>query len=58
MNNKLSQIQWQAEDDARTMARYEEIMADNVRKTRAIKAQDLNKRAKAMNKVAKGGKRK
>lgn len=63
MNNKLSQIQWQAEDDARTMARYEEIMADNVRKTRAIKeakkqAQDLNKRANAMNKVAKGGKRK
>lgn len=61
--NKMSQIQWQAEDDARTMARYEEIISDSARKSRAIKeakkqAQDLNKRANAMTKVAKGGKKK
>ena len=48
---------WQAEDDARTMARYEEIMADSARRARAVKAakdmaSDLNKRASAMNKVA------
>lgn len=29
---------WQAEYDADTMARYEEIMADNKRKQAAIKA--------------------
>lgn len=61
--NKMSQIQWQAEDDARTMARYEEIISDSSRKSRAIKeakkqAQDLNKRANVMTKVAKGGKKK
>ena len=48
---------WQAESDADTMARYEEIMADSARKRAAIsaakaKATDLNKRANAMNKVA------
>ena len=48
---------WQAEDDARTMAQYEEIMADSARRARAVKAakdmaSDLNKRASAMNKVA------
>ena len=51
------QLRWQAEDDARTMAHYEEIMADSKRKSAAIKAArgmatDLNKRASAMNKVA------
>jgi len=47
------QLRWQAEDDARTMARYQEIMQDNARKNRAIKeankqAADLQKRANAM----------
>ena len=51
------QLRWRAEDDAETMARYEEIMADKNRKTAAIKAAkskaaDLNKRASAMNRVA------
>ena len=48
---------WQAESDAETMARYEEIMSDSSRRNAAIKAakekaSDLNKRANAMNKVA------
>lgn len=48
---------WQAESDAETMARYEEIMSDSVRRNAAIKAarekaSDLNKRADTMNKVA------
>lgn len=48
---------WQAEEDAYTMARYEEIMSDSARRNAAIKAakekaDDLNKRANAMNKVA------
>lgn len=58
-NIKMSQDEkrWQAEDDARTMARYEEIMADSSRKRAAIaeakkQASDLNKRASIMNKVA------
>ena len=50
------EAQWRAEDDARTMARYEEIMADSARKKAAIGAakslaSDLNKCANAMNKV-------
>lgn len=58
-NIKMSQDEkrWQAEDDARTMARYEEIIADSSRKKAAIaeakkQASDLNKRASIMNKVA------
>lgn len=48
---------WQAESDAETMARYEEIMGDASRRRAAInaakmKASDLNKRANAMTKVA------
>ena len=48
---------WRAEDDARTMAHYEEIMANSARKKAAIgaaksMASDLNKRANAMNRVA------
>lgn len=48
-----NELKWQAEDDARTMARYQEIMSDNARKTRAIKAAkveaaNLQKRATAM----------
>ena len=57
-------LQWQAESDASTMARYQEIMNDKARMNRAIKeankqAQELTKRASAMksaaNIKAKGG---
>ena len=49
--------QWQAEDDARTMARYQEIISDKTRMSRAIKeankqANDLTKRAKVMKNAA------
>ena len=55
--SKKQEQQWQAEDDARTMANYQEIMGDKARMNRAIKvaqkqAQDLTKRASAMQKVA------
>lgn len=48
---------WRAEEDANTMARYEEIMSDKARRSAAVKmaqskATDLNKRAAAMNRVA------
>ena len=51
------QKRWQAESDAETMARYEEIMADSSRRRAAIsmakqRASELNKRAEAMNRVA------
>lgn len=51
------QLRWQAEDDARTMARYQEILADKTRMSRATKeakrqAADLNKRAAIMSKAA------
>lgn len=54
--------QWQAEEDARTMARYQEIMASSSRRNAAIKqaskeAKELESRAKAM-KLAAGGKMK
>ena len=50
---------WQAEEDARTLARYQEIMEDSGRKGRAMKeatrqANDLEKRLKTMR--AAGGK--
>ena len=50
-------LQWQAENDASTMARYQEIMSDKARMNRAIKeankqAQDLTKRATAMRSAA------
>lgn len=50
------ETQWRAEDDARTMAHYEEIMSDPTRKKAAVEAakslaSDLNKCANAMNKV-------
>lgn len=49
---------WQAESDAQTMATYQEIMNDKARMNRAIKiakskAEDLSKRASAMQNVAK-----
>lgn len=60
MAAKLSKqdLQWQAESDANTMARYQEIMNDKARMSRAIKeankqAQDLSKRANAMRSAAK-----
>lgn len=60
METKLSKqdLQWQAESDASTMARYQEIMNDKARMNRAIKeankqAQDLSKRANAMRSAAK-----
>lgn len=58
--NKISEDKkWQADYDAETMARYEEIMSDAKRKAAAIKAakekaSDLNKRADIMNRVVKG----
>ena len=36
--NKREQQKYQAQDDAYTMARYQEIMADKARAGRAIKA--------------------
>lgn len=56
----LNEKKWQAEDDARTMARYQEIMNDSRRKNAAIKqakleATNLQKRADAM-RMAYGGK--
>ena len=57
---KFNEKMWQAEEDARTLARYQEIMQDNKRKNAAIKAAktqaaDLTKRANAMQ-MAAGGK--
>ena len=50
-------LQYQAESDAYTMAKYQEIMNDKSRMNRAIKeankqAQDLNRRANAMRSAA------
>ena len=42
--------QWQAEDDARTMANYQEILQDKARMNRAIK--EANKQAQALNRRA------
>lgn len=57
MISKTQEQRWQAEDDARTMANYQEILNDKGRLGRAIKvakkqATDLNKRANAMQSVA------
>lgn len=53
----FNEKRWQAESDAETMARYEEIMNDSKRRAAAIRvakdrAADLTKRANAMQKVA------
>ena len=58
MDSKAQERQWQAESDAETMARYQEILGDKARMSRAVKvaqqrANDLNKRATAMQTVAK-----
>ena len=52
------ELRWQAENDAQTMATYQEIMGDKARMNRAIKvarsqAADLTKRANALQNVAK-----
>lgn len=57
MISKTQERQWQAEEDARTMARYQEILGDKIRMNRAVKiakqqASDLNRRAAAMTRVA------
>lgn len=58
-----NELKWQAEDDARTMARYQEIMSDYARRGRAIKAAkveaaNLQKRATAMATAAGSSKKK
>lgn len=55
--NKKQEQQWQAESDARTLATYQEILADKARMGRAIKeankqANNLTKRATLMKKAA------
>lgn len=57
-SQKRDELRWQAENDAQTMASYQEIMGDKARMNRAIKvakskAADLTKRASAMQSVAK-----
>lgn len=47
---------WRAEEDASTMARYEEIMSDRTRRAAAVKAaqaraSELQKRATMMQRV-------
>lgn len=60
--NKRQEQQWQAESDARTLATYQEILADKARMGRAIKeankqANNLTKRASLMKRAA-GNKKK
>lgn len=55
--SKKQEQQWQAQDDARVMAQYQEIIGDKARMGRAIKeankqANDLSKRASAMKSAA------
>ena len=57
--SKMTQdeLRWQAESDARTMAHYQEIMADKPRMNRAVaaarkEANNLEKRATAMKQAA------
>lgn len=52
------ELQWRAEDDARIMAQYQDIMKDKARMDRAVKvarkqAKDLQERANTMKRVAK-----
>lgn len=54
---KLQEQKWQAQDDARTMAAYQELMQDKARMNRAIKeaknqAKELEKRTNIMKKAA------
>lgn len=55
--NKKEQQMYQAQDDAYTMARYQEIMADKGRGRRAVKAaqsqaKNMEAQAKAMKSAA------
>lgn len=57
MAQKKQELQWQAQDDAHVMARYQEIIQDKARMNRAIKeakkqSADLQKRASAMQNAA------
>lgn len=57
MASKQEQLKWQAQDDAYTMARYQEIIKDKARAARATKvaaqqARDLEKQVKSMKAVA------
>ena len=57
MTDKQREAKWQAEDDARTLASANEIMSDNKRLNKATtiaakEAEELNKKAKAMNEIA------
>lgn len=57
MTSKSQEQKWQAESDADTMARYQEIISDKARMSRAVKAAkeratDLTKRANAMKSAA------
>lgn len=59
--SKSERLKWQAEDDARTLAAYQEIMNDKNRMNRAVKAaeqqaKDLSKRANIMSNAVKIGK--
>lgn len=56
------ELEWRAEDDARIMAQYQEIMKDKARMDRAVKvarkqAKDLQDRADTMKRVAKTNKK-
>ena len=56
------ELQWRAEDDARIMAQYQDIMKDKSRMDRAVKvarkqAKDLQDRADTMKRVAKTNKK-
>lgn len=50
MSSKKNEQDWQAQDDAYTMARYQEIMSDKNRAARAIKA--AKKQAESMSRQA------
>lgn len=55
---KARELQQRAEEDARVMAQYQEIVSDKTRMRRAVKtaqkqAKDLQKRTDIMKKVAK-----
>ena len=56
------ELEWRAEDDARIMAQYQDIMKDKARMDRAVKvarkqAKDLQDRADTMKRVAKTSKK-
>ena len=57
--SKSMEAKWQAEDDARVMASYQEIVSDKARMSRAVKeakrqAEKLTKRASMMDRAASG----